>query len=596
MSRNRKLEELIEINTAISSRLESRDLLKSITLSALALLNADSAEIWCFDSQSGGSSTEGAAGSEREVGTLPKRKLYRFDLLASAGTSDPLSPEDTEQSNAPSDQQATVLKLLGSQVEHDYDRSFIVSGLDRSLREALNSPRMDGYVPERVESAFFPIDDQRHGLFTVSREDRRSFQGDDFYFLEKLAIQAGISLRMSSRFATVSEERDEAIARIRRLRHRDLIGKSPAMAELQQTLELAAPSQASVLILGERGVGKERIADALHERSNRADKALIKLNCAGLVESLLESELFGYEKGAFTGADSSRAGLLEAADGGTLFLDEVGEMTPALQAKLLRFLQEGTFRRVGGTSEIKVSVRVVAATNRDIAGDGNNASQADGHDAAGESQLMRRDLFDRLATIVLRVPPLRERREDIAALLRYFLERYSILEEKPEITGFAPEIVRLMETADWPGNVRELENAVHRLVILHSGGPLIENADQVFVARRNRPSGSGTAPSLADANDGSLNATGRPDNSDSGSDKATGPTKNPVADQAVPPTESYFNAKDAFEADYVRRALTGSRGNISKAAESSGLDRGNFRLKMTKHAIDARDFKIRKKR
>lgn len=582
MSRNRKLEELIEINTAISSRLESRDLLKSITLSALALLNADSAEIWCFDSSSsGGSSAELAADAKRESGALPQRKLYRFGLLASAGTSDPLSPEAAEHSSDRSDQQATVLKLLGSQVEHDYDRSFIVSGLDRSLREALNSPRMEGYVPERVESAFFPIDDQRHGLFTVSREDRRSFQGDDFYFLEKLAIQAGISLRMSSRFAVVAEERDEAIARIRRLRHRDLIGRSPAMAELQQTLELAAPSQASVLILGERGVGKERIADALHERSNRADKALIKLNCAGLVESLLESELFGYEKGAFTGADSSRAGLLEAADGGTLFLDEVGEMTPAIQAKLLRFLQEGTFRRVGGTAEIKVAVRVVAATNRDIAGDGVNAGQADGHDAAGESQLMRRDLFDRLATIVLRVPPLRERREDIAALLRYFLERYSILEEKPEITGFAPEIVRLMETADWPGNVRELENAVHRLVILHSGGPLIENADQVFVARRNRPS---TEISVAPS-------TENPAPADSEDSAAS-----PAADQSVPPANSYFEAKDTFEADYVRRALTGSRGNISKAAETSGLDRGNFRLKMTKHSIDARDFKIRKKR
>jgi DNA-binding NtrC family response regulator len=642
MSRKRKLEELIEINTAISSRLDSRDLLKSITLSALALLDADSAEVWLLENPSRGGrpadtadpearSAGGLAGAARSRGPeaasesvntgdspptldsslkasaagerLPAQKQYRFRLLASAGTSDPLTA-DTESRTEP----APVLVLFTGQIEHDYDRSFIVSGLDAALGKALGGAETGGYRATRAESAFFAIDEHSHGLFTVSREEPRPFQGEDYYFLEKLAIQAGISLSTSQRFEEIAGERDRALAGLEKLKRRTLIGGSAALKEVQRLIDLAAPSSASILILGERGVGKELVADALHRESERAAAPFIKLNCAGLVESLLESELFGYEKGAFTGADKTRSGLLEAADGGTLFLDEVGEMSPAMQAKLLRFLQEGSFRRVGGNKqEIEVDVRIVAATNRDIAGDGDvtatpgavNAGPALAEAAAARISaedasnpgpgLMRRDLFDRLATIVLRIPALRERREDIAPLMQHFLERYTVLENKTEIKGFAPAIFALMEAAEWPGNVRELENAVHRLVILHPGGPLIQNTDQVFVARRQGTIDGGAkieqgAPPAGDGQ-GATDLAGASD-----SEYRPGP-EGPDA----PPERIYFDARDAFEADYIRRALAAARGNISKAAQQSGLDRGNFRLKMNKHEIDAADFKTKKK-
>lgn len=619
MSRKRKLEELIEINTAISSRLDSRDLLKSITLSALALLDADSAEIWLLEDRSRAARTaeESPAASHDDPpedsadpalsdhkrsdsdnfeGTrLPKRKQYRFRLLASAGTSDPLTAD-----LARSDRSSPLLVLFTGQIEHDYDRSFIVSGLDTALGKALGGTETGGYRPTRAESAFFAIDENTHGVFTVSREEPRPFQGEDYYFLEKLAIQAGISLSTSQRFEQVAGERDRALARLEKLKKRTLIGGSAALKEVQRLIDLAAPSQASVLILGERGVGKELVADALHRGSERGKAPFIKLNCAGLVEALLESELFGYEKGAFTGADKTRIGLLEAAHDGTLFLDEVGEMSPGMQAKLLRFLQEGTFRRVGGKEEIQVKVRIIAATNRDIAGDGNADTAANiatagpvtaglvaaalttsEENASPGSGLMRRDLFDRLATIVLHIPALRERREDIAPLMQHFLARYTVLENKTEIQGFAPEIFTLMEAADWPGNIRELENAVHRLVILHPGGPFIQNMDQVFVARR-----QGQTQQKPDQ-------SGQTKGTDLlGVDTAADPVP---TDTTAPPELIFFEARDAFEADYIRQALAGARGNISKAAHLSGLDRGNFRLKMNKHQIDQADFKTKKK-
>ena len=601
MSRKRKLEELIEINTAISSRLDSRDLLKSITLSALALLDADSAEIWLLDH-----GDDHEPGDELVTGRrLPHRKRYRFRLLASAGTSDPMQDAEAAARDA---SKAPTLVLFEGHIEHDYDRSFVVSGLNNALTTAFAnssaSKKTEGYRPTRAESAFFQINNEEYGLFTISREDPRTFSGDDYYFLEKLAVQAGISLSTSRRFEAVASERDRALARIQKLRERTLIGTSPALQDLQRMIDLAGPSQASVVILGERGVGKELVADALHAKSDRRDAKIIKLNCAGLMESLLESELFGYEKGAFTGAEHTRAGLLEEADGGTLFLDEAGEMSAALQAKLLRFLQEGTFRRVGGNQEIKVNVRVLAATNRDIAGDSAEVHQPSTIRAAGATQAqqgagyMRRDLFDRLATIVLRIPPLRERRDDIAPLMQHFLARFTVLENKTELHGFAPEIIRLMESADWPGNVRELENAVHRLVILHGGGPLISNVDQVFVARRqglpSRPEMPATESTASERS-----ASAGPGPTGTGPDPEYAQTFAPAAARpplAAPQEQIYFDARDAFEAEYIRQALAGARGNISKAAEQSGLDRGNFRLKMNKHNIDQNEFKPKKKR
>jgi DNA-binding NtrC family response regulator len=234
-----------------------------------------------------------------------------------------------------------------------------------------------------------------------------------------------------------------------------ILGDHPSMQRLLKTIAQIAPSRSTVLVSGESGTGKELIATAIHQASKRKDGPFVRLNCAALAESLLESELFGHEKGAFTGAASRRAGRFEQADGGTLFLDEVSEIRLPLQVKLLRFLQEREFERVGGNETISVDVRVVAATNRDL-----KARVAEGE--------FREDLFYRLNVIQLDVPPLRARRSDIPMLAMHFLRRFA-KENDREIDGFSDAAMNALMAYSWPGNVRELENAVERAVVMCTG-------------------------------------------------------------------------------------------------------------------------------
>jgi DNA-binding NtrC family response regulator len=235
----------------------------------------------------------------------------------------------------------------------------------------------------------------------------------------------------------------------------NIVGISPPMQRVFEVVDQVAPSRATVLITGESGTGKELVANALHQRSPRANGPFIKLHCAALAESLLESELFGHERGSFTGAMARKDGRFQLADGGTLFLDEIGEVSQSIQVKLLRFLQEHEFERVGGTQTIRVDVRIIAATNRNL-----TEEVAKGR--------FREDLFYRLNVVGIEMPPLRDRRSDIPALATFFLERYT-KENGKTIEGFAPETMELMVAYDWPGNVRELENAVERAVVLAPG-------------------------------------------------------------------------------------------------------------------------------
>ncbi len=241
-----------------------------------------------------------------------------------------------------------------------------------------------------------------------------------------------------------------------RLTQRDridsIVGSSPPMLKVFETVRQVAPSRASVLVTGESGTGKELIAAAVHGHSSRASGPFVKLHCSALAESLLESELFGHEKGSFTGAAARRDGRFQQADGGTLFLDEIGEISPAIQVKLLRFLQEREFERVGGNQTIKVDVRVVAATNRDL-----NAEVKAGR--------FREDLFYRLNVVSIEMPPLRARPSDVPLLATRFLERYAS-ENAKAIKGFSPEALQALSGYGWPGNVRELENAVERAVVI----------------------------------------------------------------------------------------------------------------------------------
>ncbi|MBW1645906.1 MAG: sigma-54-dependent Fis family transcriptional regulator [Deltaproteobacteria bacterium] len=235
----------------------------------------------------------------------------------------------------------------------------------------------------------------------------------------------------------------------------NLIGKSPAMLRVYELIKRVAPVKANVLLTGESGTGKELVARAIHYAGPRKDRPLITVNCGAIPEQLLESEFFGHEKGAFTGADRARQGYLAAADGGTVFLDEIGELPPALQVKLLRVIQEKRFTPVGSTRELAVDIQLISATNRDL----------EAEVAAGN---FREDLFYRLNVIRIDLPPLRERSLDIPLLARHFLDRYAREYQRP-LTGFTPEALQCLAAYHYPGNVRELENIVERAVVLETG-------------------------------------------------------------------------------------------------------------------------------
>lgn len=236
----------------------------------------------------------------------------------------------------------------------------------------------------------------------------------------------------------------------------NLLGHSPIMQKLFRNLERVAPSNITVLIAGESGTGKELVAKAIHQNSRRVDGPFIALNCAAIPETLQESELFGHEKGAFTGANSRRIGRFEQAHGGTLFLDEVGELSPGLQAKLLRVIQERRFYRVGGSDEIEVDVRLLAATHQDL-----NSAVSSGN--------FREDLYYRLAVFEIFVPPLRSRTEDLPILTQQFVEQFTETHQRKTLV-LAPEVMRCLEAYHWPGNVRELQNALERAVVVADHG------------------------------------------------------------------------------------------------------------------------------
>ena len=239
----------------------------------------------------------------------------------------------------------------------------------------------------------------------------------------------------------------------------NIIGKSKVMQDVYNLIEKVAASKVNVLVTGESGTGKELVARAIHYNSDRRDKAFVAINCGAIPENLLESELFGHEKGAFTGAVQQKSGLFEVADGGTLFLDEIAELPPMMQVKLLRVIQEREFRRVGGTRDLKVDVRLVAATNKDLG-------------QAVSAEQFREDLFYRLNVIQISLPPLRDRREDIPLLVRHFLEK---LAGNPDLT-VPDDVMRRLLDYHWPGNIRELENSMERCVVLGRGETLTEDS------------------------------------------------------------------------------------------------------------------------
>ncbi len=312
-----------------------------------------------------------------------------------------------------------------------------------------------------------------------------------------------------------------------------LVGKSRAMAEVDALVEKVARTSATVLLLGETGVGKEVVARAIHSRSPRAGKAFLTVHCAALPENLLESELFGYEKGAFTGAASRKPGRLELAEGGTLFLDEIGEVTPATQVKLLRILQDRAFERVGGTETLVADVRILAATHRDL-------------DSMRAEQKFRDDLFYRLNVFPIRIAPLRERREDVPDLARQLLSRAQAHATGP--LQLSEDALAVLVAYDWPGNVRELGNLLERLAILLGQGTI--RADDVR-ASLPRPPRDSAPPS-----------------------GTSGPSGAGLAE-----------ARAAGEKEAILKALESARGNRSHAAKLLGVSRKTLYAKLAEFEI-----------
>lgn len=276
------------------------------------------------------------------------------------------------------------------------------------------------------------------------------FDEDHLQLLTAIAAIAAVAIQNARHFETLESENRRLVADAN-LEH-NMVGESASMQQVYQLISKVAASESTVLISGESGTGKELAARAVHTNSNRATRPFVAVNCAALAESLLESELFGHERGAFTGALNQRKGRLEVADGGTIFLDEIAELSAALQTKLLRVLQEREFERVGGTRSIKIDIRVIAATNQDL-------------DVAIARGTFRQDLFFRLNVVELRMPALRERTEDIPMLANYFAAKYSKKCNR-RVLGISPDTQKLLQAYEWPGNVRELENAIERAIVM----------------------------------------------------------------------------------------------------------------------------------
>jgi two-component system NtrC family response regulator len=302
-----------------------------------------------------------------------------------------------------------------------------------------------------------------------------------------------------------------------------MLGASSQMQEVFATIRKVADTEAPVLVVGESGTGKELVAKALHQQSRRSAGPFVAINCGAIPENLLESELFGHEKGAFTGAHTQRKGRIELAEGGTLFLDELGELPPPLQVKLLRFLQEHQLERVGGRDTITVDVRVVAATNVDL-----KQAMAEGR--------FREDLYYRLGVIVLALPPLRERGSDIELLAKALLQR-CLPEGKSKVTGFTPQAMTALQSYHWPGNVRELENRIRRAVIM-AQGPRVTPADLELASPYAKYKGRGLR-----------------------------------------------EAREALEKDLVERALARNKGNVTRTATELGISRPTLHELLSKYEV-----------
>jgi formate hydrogenlyase transcriptional activator len=430
---NDRLQLLLNLTNRITSSLKLRDLLRATAASVREVMHCDVVAVSLLRPASGTS------------------RLYALDFPQGKGF---IREDRVQKLSTPSKR---VLETLQPAIVDRFDPAdFSPEIYDQVVAEGLKS------------SCLIPLVTRGRalGLLTIARTTEPSFTPDDVEFLTQAAGQIAIAIENALAYHEISELKDKLAQEklyleeeIRsEMNFENIVGNSPALKHVLELVETVAPSDSTVLLLGETGTGKELIARAIHERSRRKDRTFVKLNCAAIPTGLLESELFGHEKGAFTGAITQKIGRMDLADQGTLFLDEVGDIPIEIQPKLLRALQEREFERLGSTHTRTVNIRLIAATNRDL-------------EKMIAAREFRADLYYRLHVFPIRIPPLRERKEDIPQLVSYFVQKFARQMQK-KIEVISPAVMKGLTAWEWPGNIRELENFIERAVIVTRGKSL----------------------------------------------------------------------------------------------------------------------------
>ena len=396
-------------------------------------------------------------------------------------------------------------------------------------------PEMDGLETLRRVKEFVPTTQvmmiSGHGSIETAV---KAIKLGAYDYIEKPLSLENVTFRVKQALEQYRLAQENRALRSKVERKFELVGQSPVMQRLRELIETAGPTNSRVLIGGENGTGKELVARAIHLHSTRSDHPFVAVNCAAIPETLIESELFGHEKGSFTGAIAMKRGQFEQANGGTLFLDEIGDMSLSTQAKVLRALQEQQFTRVGGTKLMKVDVRVLAASNKDL------------EKEIGKGQF-REDLYYRLNVVPIVVPPLRERREDIPALVQHFMKLHAE-EQGLRMKDVSPEAMGVFQQYDWPGNIRELRNLIERLMIMVPGFTI--EAAQATLSLQGRTTGAVSA----------------------------GPSAAPLL--LTKSYDSLRDARNAFEKDYISRKLREHHWNISRTADDLKIERSHLHRKI----------------
>src|SRR6266481_4883344 len=529
---NTRLKLLLDLTNQITSNLDLTELLRAVSGSVRQVMECDLVAISLLDSESG------------------KFRIYALDFPSSKGL---LHEEAVTPHNGATMRAFETLKPV---IVNQFDPGeFGPEGSQIVLGEGLKTLCIAPLVNRG----------RAIGILGLARKKDNSFSEPDAKFLAEVAGQVAIAIENALAYREISELKDKLAQEklyleeeIRsELNFEHIIGSSPALKRVLELVETVASSDSTVLLLGDTGTGKELIARAIHDHSQRKDRTFVKLNCAAIPTGLLESELFGHEKGAFTGAISQKIGRLELAHQGTLFLDEVGDIPSEIQPKLLRALQEREFERLGSTHTKKVNVRLVAATNRDL-------------EKMIAAREFRSDLYYRLNVFPIRIPPLRERKEDIPLLVRFFVQKFARQMQK-QIETIPASAMKTLTNWEWPGNIRELENFVERAVILTRGKslevPIIElrkSRVESFV-----PSGNGSR------------------------DEISRIVRETISEISKGTTRSALKERDEEERQEIMRVLRETKGRVGGpdgAAERMAINRTTLISRMKKFGIDPRLF------